>query len=135
MVARVFPSTLLVFSITLLLIACTLHPSLGSRINCCLPQYSLTGSGCISDTVVDDVTYYCVKVEESCESCSLNGNKNVTSSECAVCCATDEGACDYEYYVATSSWSKLTIHFYNIASGSLTHPPTTCPALFLSTFL
>ncbi len=90
----------------------------GRRINCCLPLYSNLGDdGCTTDITVDSITYYCVKVEESCSDCRISSKQNISSSMCTSCCATSEDACESDdSYVSTSSWSKPTAvyHYYRL---------------------
>ncbi len=82
------------------------------RIDCCQPEYSITGLGCVQDTVVGDLTYTCVKVSASCAGCQLNstmlpGDSLSASSTCNRCCVTKPNICAVlPSVVTTSSWSK-----------------------------
>lgn len=62
------------------------------RLECCQTSFTGLGFGCQqSDVTINNQTYTCSKVQQSCAYCQLA--LNVSSSSCSSCCTIEPATC------------------------------------------
>lgn len=83
--------------------------AIGQNLNCCTEDYALDGMNCVTPTVVDNTTYYCVVVPTAAASSSCEVADSVDATQCSSCCeASDSSSSSVVGYHGTyfSAWSK-----------------------------
>lgn len=93
--------------------------AIGQNLNCCTEDYALDGMNCVTPTVVDNTTYYCVVVPTAAASSSCEVADSVDATQCSSCCeASDSSSDSVVGYHGTyfSAWSKYFFAWLSIVA-------------------